>query len=208
MTNSADQTLLMVFLKWPEAGRVKTRLARKIGEKAALDIYRKLLEHTRAVAVAVDTNRQAWIAPTDHSIHWEEWGRPQFDRHDQPPGHLGEKMQNAFKHGFSSGYNRIVIIGSDCPTLQPSHIEQAFRELRHSDVVLGPSRDGGYYLLGLNRYRPRLFEEMPWSRPGLYDKTLSMIEEEQLSLKTLEELNDIDTAADLAESRNSGVTWL
>lgn len=195
MDEETPSRLLLIFVRKPELGRVKTRLARTVGDHRALQIYRKLLDHTRWVAKQVRSDRQVWYAGTPDPS--DAWKPPHFSRHRQPEGSLGEKMHSAFDHGFREGYRRIVIVGSDCPSLLPAHVDTAFRHLGDHDVVLGPSEDGGYYLLGLKRSRPELFEGMPWSRPELYSSTLEVIGRNSLRLAELEALNDIDTAGDL-----------
>ncbi|MEX0895291.1 MAG: TIGR04282 family arsenosugar biosynthesis glycosyltransferase, partial [Balneolaceae bacterium] len=110
---------------------------------------------------------------------------------------LGKKMERAFSSVFNSGYGKIVLIGSDCPTILTRHIEEAFEKLESHDTVLGPSSDGGYYLIGLKELNTSLFQDKPWSSSGLYEQTLTELQDSSLSYCELEELNDIDTADDL-----------
>lgn len=177
---------------------MKTRLAKGIGEERALQVYRKLLDHTRTVASRTDAVRQVWYdSRIDRS---DEWNPPEFVRKCQTAGSLGSRMSHAFKTGFESGYAPIVIIGSDCPALEPHHLSGAFSMLESVDVVLGPSADGGYWLLGMNRFLPELFERKPWSSPELYAETIRQIEKSGFSRAELETLRDIDTADDLEAS--------
>ncbi|MEX2601866.1 MAG: TIGR04282 family arsenosugar biosynthesis glycosyltransferase [Balneolaceae bacterium] len=188
--------LLIIFIRNPVHGKVKTRLAKSIGDDKALRVYRELLEHTREVAAVTDSDRQVWYS--EDTDEQDEWNQPLFSRHRQRGESLGERMEEAFALGFESGYNEIVIIGSDCPALKTGHLEEAFRELRRFDLVLGPSVDGGYYLLGMNRFYKELFRDMPWSGPELCGRTLDVAQELRLQVYKLETLNDIDTAEDLA----------
>lgn len=192
--------LLLIFIRNPVRGMVKTRLASSVGDRQALRIYRELLVHTRKIASAADADRQVWYS--DYADEQDEWNQPLFSRHRQREGSLGDKMEEAFAHGFESGYREIVIIGSDCPTLETGHLEVAFRELIRSDLVLGPSKDGGYYLLGMNRFYPELFRGMPWSKPDLFRQTIEVAKNLDLSVHALETLYDIDTADDLAAYQN------
>lgn len=187
--------LLIVFVKNPEAGKVKTRLADTIGDTKALEIYQNLLTHTRQEALKVRADRQIWYS--EYIDRQDEWESPLFSKYLQPDGNLGNKMLHAFDSGFKSGYRKIILIGSDCPTLLSDHIREAFIKLDTHDVVLGPSTDGGYYLIGLNKLFPNLFYDKSWSTSNLYLQTVEVLEKAGLTYYELEELNDIDTVEDL-----------
>ncbi|MEX0770856.1 MAG: TIGR04282 family arsenosugar biosynthesis glycosyltransferase [Balneolaceae bacterium] len=190
-----ENRLLIVFVKNPEMGRVKTRLAADIGDTEALHIYQKLTAHTRREASEVKADRQVWYS--EFIDQKDPWSSTLFAKRLQPGGNLGKKMERAFASGFNSGYGKIVLIGSDCPTILTRHIEEAFEKLESHDTVLGPSSDGGYYLIGLKELNTSLFQDKPWSSSGLYEQTLTELQDSSLSYCELEELNDIDTADDL-----------
>jgi uncharacterized protein len=192
------KNLLIVFARNPVEGKVKTRLAKSIGNRSAANVYRRLLDHTKNVAGKVNSLVQVWYAG---GISRDDlWSDIEAEKKVQIEGDLGEKMSYAFRSGFDSGFESIVIIGSDCLQLRHDHIEQAFLLLKDNDVVIGPSRDGGYYLLGMNSYQPGVFAGKSWSQPTLFDETVETLGQQQMSFAELEVLNDIDTIEDLDES--------
>lgn len=195
-----NRNLLMVFMKNPEINKVKTRLAASIGGQNALHVYRKLLEYTHGVVTGLSSiiDKQVWYSSQiNRTDRWEKGG---FYKHRQEGEDLGEKMAHAFREGFAAGYERIVIIGSDCPGLQTEHLEEAFEGLEKKDSVVGPAEDGGYYLLGLNAFYPSVFEGINWSKSSVLPQTMDRLKTERLSVYTLEQLNDIDTIEDLKKS--------
>ncbi|HAW78474.1 MAG TPA: glycosyltransferase, partial [Balneola sp.] len=117
----------------------------------------------------------------------------------QIEGDLGEKMKDAFKKSFDSGGEKIVLIGSDCPTLTNEVLEQAFNELNTSDVVFGPSEDGGYYLIGMSSYNPEVLEGIDWSTEKVMEQTEAKAKHIGIKLTKLKYLNDIDTEQDWKE---------
>lgn len=193
-----NSNLLVIFIKNPVEGEVKTRLGASIGSANALLVYKKLLEHTRDVASKVDCDRQVWYS--SKIDRRDSWSADQFDKRLQRGQDLGERMSVAFKEAFKAGYENVVIIGSDCADLTPHHIESAFEALETIDAVIGPSKDGGYYLLGLTDFREELFRNIAWSTPEVYGETTGLLSRLQLEYSTLEMLNDIDTFEDLKQS--------
>lgn len=193
-----DSNLLIVFIKNPVEGEVKTRLGAAVGSTNALLIYKKLLKHTRDVAAQLDCGRQVWYSSMIDRR--DPWSEDRFDKKLQQGGDLGEKMSAAFQKAFESGYENVVIIGSDCADIEPHHIEKAFNALDENDAVIGPSKDGGYYLLGLAEFREELFRDIEWSTPKVFEKTTELFSRGGMTFKTLETLNDIDTIEDLKQS--------
>mgnify|MGYP002277113502 CR=1 FL=1 len=195
---SSSTKVLLTFIKNPQKGKVKTRLAQSLGDQKALDIYRQLVQKTREVTDAVQCDRQVWYSSfIEDNDGWSSGG---YDKRLQHGDDLGERMAEAFRQAFDEGYSKPVIIGSDCPGLTPKIIEKAFDGLVTHDVVLGPSRDGGYYLLGMSSFYGDLFIDIPWSTPFVFDQTVAKIKSLDLSFNTLPVLNDIDTEQDLIES--------
>jgi len=192
------EELLIIFVKNPVVGKVKTRLAESIGSRNALHIYKTLLRHTYVAADRIDADTQVWYSSfIDRTDLWENGS---FDKYLQKGENLGRRMSGAIGKGFDDGYSRVVIIGSDCADLTPGHISKAFAELTKADCVIGPARDGGYYLLGLSRFLPDLFEEIEWSKPTVFEDTIKILGQQNFSVELLEELNDIDTIEDLKQS--------
>ena len=186
---------LIIFVKNPELGKVKTRLAQTIGNEQALDIYLRLLDHTKNISAKVAANRAVYY--TDFIDTNDLWPENQFRKYLQTGNDLGERMKNAFANAFTEGFEKIVIIGSDCPQLTSAHIEEAFDLLHKHDIIIGPAVDGGYYLLGMSQLILELFTNKVWSSPQVLQQTLADIERLNLSHYLLETLRDIDTEEDL-----------
>lgn len=195
-----DSTLL--FLRAPRLGTVKTRLARDLGDEPALVAYRFLLDHLHHQLRTVP-GIQLRVTPDDASLEVESWRHPEWTVAPQGPGDLGERLARAVQAHLDQGAPGVVIIGSDCPRVQPADLEEAHRQLRQHDVVLGPATDGGYWLIGVRRPAPILFEAMPWGTDAVYAETLRSAHEAGLTVATLRTLSDIDTAEDWAEWRDA-----
>jgi len=199
---------LIVFVKNPIQGNVKTRLAATVGHEKAVEVYIELLKHTKKVI-----KKLLESAPTsvqfgvnvyygDYVNSNDLWSELPVNKYLQSEGDLGERMKNAFKAEFVAGASQVVIIGSDCLMLRPRHIKNAMDELGTVDVVIGPATDGGYYLLGMKQLHPFLFENKSWSQSTVLEETLTDLTEKklgdntQLSYSLLETLSDVDTWED------------
>lgn len=190
-----NESRLLVFLRAPREGQVKTRLACEIGPVAALEAYRTLLQRTLDAAAdfgAVELR----FTPYDALPLVEPLLRPGWTAVGQGEGDLGVRLDSAFRDAFRDGFQRVMVVGSDCPEISPEDLSQADERLSESDVVLGPAHDGGYWLLGLRRPAPFLFRDMPWSTPHVFAETVRRVEAAGLRLGRLRELADVDTAAD------------
>ena len=186
---------LLLFIKNPVKGKVKTRLAASIGDERALDIYKLLLAHTRQVALGLNTTKRhlfydQWIEMED------DWSKTDFQKHLQYSGGLGKRMAKAFEHVFEQGAEKLVIIGSDCAQLQSSDVEEAFLALDQADVVFGPAMDGGYYLCGMRVNEPAVFELKAWSTATVLEESIALCRDNGLSVRLLKSLSDIDTIED------------
>ena len=188
------KNLLIIFVKNPILGIVKTRLAADIGDASALKVYHQLLEQTRKVASSTSVSK--WLFYSHSIEEGDLWGK-EYHKKLQKGAGLGEKIANAFLEGFQAGYERICIIGSDCFELDTKTIGSAFRQLESHDFTLGPANDGGYYLLGMNQFEPSLFMDVEWSTSAVFDQTLQHIKAAKKSCYTLRTLTDIDTLDDL-----------
>jgi uncharacterized protein len=192
---SRNESLLIVFYRNPELGKVKTRLAASIGDGRAYSIYLLLAEHTRKVVEGLRWQKAVYYSSyidTD-----DAWSNSDYQKFLQVGNELGEKMQNAFETGFKSGYKSICIIGTDCLDLTGKIVDQAFRQLLSHDVVIGPAVDGGYYLLGMNSLYPTVFKNKSWGRNTVLTETLHDLNVLRLRYCQLELLNDIDRVEDL-----------
>ncbi len=183
---------LLIFVKNPVPGTVKTRIGRTVGHDRAAEVYRHLLRYTQEVTHVGPWQKTVYygdfINPADG---WDGYQKALQTGHD-----LGERMANAFQDCFAAGATRVVIIGSDCLTITPAHIQAAFEALEQTDIVIGPATDGGYYLLGMSRLHTYLFQNMPWSQPELLAQTKQAIGTHNHTLTLLDELTDIDEWAD------------
>ncbi|MBD1395028.1 TIGR04282 family arsenosugar biosynthesis glycosyltransferase [Mucilaginibacter glaciei] len=188
-------TALIIFVRHPELGKVKTRLAKVIGDDKALAVYNLLLGHTRQITIPL--NCRKFIYYTDQVIEHDIWTFPGYTKRQQFGGDLGERMLNAFKELFDQGFKKVMIIGSDCYQLQTAIIEQAITALNVNDVVIGPTFDGGYYLLGSNGYIPELFKDKAWSTDQVTTQTIATATQLKLTYSLLQKLHDVDEANDL-----------
>ena len=191
----ANKRLLLLFVRAPELGKVKTRLAEAVGPEVALEIYIHLLQHTRQVTEKLDTDKAVYFAET--IVDDDLWPKEIYQQHVQDEGDLGQKMQAAFEAAFTAGYSLVVIIGSDCKQLTHEIIEQAFDALQTHEVVIGPALDGGYYLLGMSKLYPELFQNKTWSSSTVFAETLYDVERLHLSHKLMPELSDVDHIEDV-----------
>lgn len=195
------KSVLMIFIKNPILGKVKTRLAKSIGDEKALIIYKELLQKTIDIAINTEYHRELWYSSY---IDENDQADPKlFNKMLQVGHNLGERMSHSFSMAFENGFGKAVIIGSDCPDLTEERIKTAFKSLEHSDLVIGPSIDGGYYLLGMNRYQPELFSGIEWSESTVFESTIGKAKKIGLRISELPALNDIDTIEDLEKSTMS-----
>ena len=188
-----NKNLILVFVRNPELGKVKTRLAKTIGDKDALKIYTILLQHTESVLHKVSSDKVVYYSEEIQSN--DLWDNALYQKKLQKGADLGARMQNAFETAFKDTYEKVVIVGSDLFDLNPNHIKEAFTALENHEVVLGPSLDGGYYLLGMKKMHPAVFKNKQWGTDSVLESTLKNLN--QQNVKLLEALNDIDTFEDL-----------
>lgn len=190
---------LIIFLKYPELGRSKTRLAATIGNENALKVYIELLNHTHLITKDLKAIKYLYYDKvTEQLLPWQENYFVGF----QPEADLGMRMKNAFTELFYKGYNKVVIIGSDCYELSTEIIESAYDLLNEYDVVIGPAKDGGYYLLGMNKLYPELFNDVAWSTDKVLNASVEIIKKLNLTYQTLPILSDIDVEDDLPNDLN------
>lgn len=189
---------LLIFIKNPELGKVKTRLALDIGKEQALLVYQQLLHHTLGVTINCPANKLLFYSSfIDENDMWPDSSYQKLLQ--LPANDLGERMLQAFEVAFAQGYQKVVIIGSDCPELSTSLLHDAFEVLNTNDFVVGPSKDGGYYLLGMKKLEKRLFMDKEWSTNGVIQSTLEDINLLNMTYGQLPMLNDIDNYEDLME---------
>lgn len=183
---------LIIFIKAPRPGSVKTRLAKSIGPKEACAAYQRLAE-TLFDNLAELPDIELRHAPDDAAKEIELWLRPGWTIAPQGSGDLGDRLKNAFASAFHDGCNKVAIIGSDCPDVTPDDIQATWDGLGENDVALGPARDGGYWLVALRSPHPELFSNIDWSTPQVLPQTLAAAKKSDLSIAQLRPLTDVDT---------------
>lgn len=190
-----SKELIIVFVKNAQLGKVKTRLAKTIGNKNALFIYNTLVGITKNAINNLNISKRIYFSETIENNTW-----PNTEAYVQSGNNLGQRMQNAFTEAFADGYERVVLIGSDLPDINKNLIQNALTKLENNTCVFGPAADGGYYLIGLSKMTPSVFKNKPWSQPNLLQETTTELQENNITFSTLETLNDIDTFDDLKAS--------
>ncbi|MBK9270399.1 MAG: TIGR04282 family arsenosugar biosynthesis glycosyltransferase [Saprospiraceae bacterium] len=185
--------VLIIFIKNPIAGKVKTRIEKVTGAEKALSIYRELLTITRASVLNLPHTKCLYYS--DFIDVNDEWSNNHFFKMKQSEGDLGKRMLTAFQDQEQSS-ERMLLIGSDCPYLTSAAILKAMDALDKVDVVIGPSNDGGYYLIGMKKVIPELFLNKNWSTDTLYRETIETLDALNFSHQSLDMLADIDHLED------------
>ncbi len=186
---------IIIFVRKPEYGKVKTRLAAALGKKKALDVYELLLEHTHNETEKVQADK--FVFYTTEICENDIWNG--YRKQSQQGTDLGERMEFAFKNIFAEHYENVIIVGSDCFELTSEIIDNAFSLLEKNDIVIGPAKDGGYYLLGMKKMHSSIFKNVNWSTHEVFEKTMQKIKSLDLKVSLLPVLRDIDTVHDLPE---------
>jgi len=191
-----NKNLIIVFTRNPEYGKVKTRLAKTIGDDSALNIYKFLLNHTEKTIRNINCNKAIYYSEKirDNDI----WDPSIYHKHQQKGDDLGDRMLNAFNNAFNNKYKKVIIVGSDLFDLNPNHLKEAFNQLDKNDFVIGPAKDGGYYLLGMKNLHSQVFLNKDWGTSTVFKNTMTDLQNESVFL--LEELNDIDTYDDMKDN--------
>jgi rSAM/selenodomain-associated transferase 1 len=193
----------VIFAKLPRPGHAKTRLAPQLGPRGAADLYQAFLDDTMRVAGQIEEAVcELWVVRQPKAVQTLAARYPGVPVHLQSDGDLGDRLEKAFDSRFEEGADSVMIIGSDHPTLPPAHLRRGFDALEESDLVLGPTSDGGYYAIGLPRQAwPRaaaLFGAIPWSTPDVLAETRRRAEEQKLRRVELPEWYDVDEPQQLA----------
>ncbi len=190
-------TALIIFVKNPVEGKVKTRLAKSIGDEKAVVIYKQLLQHTYIITKEMGIDKYVYYGDyVNNNDIWDE----NYKKALQQGADLGQRMENAFKEVLSVGYNKVLIIGSDCAQLTTDIINTAIEKLDESDIVFGPSLDGGYYLLGMKKITSQLFNGIEWSTNTVFSKSLEIAGNQHLKVTTVQKLSDVDVIEDVPKN--------
>ena len=190
---------IIIFTRYPTPGATKTRLISSLGPVGAADLQRSLTERIckQAFAYAAKNRISIEICVKDgNEKKMRTWLGKGFEYSRQAPGDLGQSMKTAFANAFSRGSRRVILLGTDIPELEEKHLKKGLEALEKNDLVLGPSTDGGYYLVGLSR-SAAIFEGVSWGQATVLDQTIGLAQKAGLRIFTLEPLTDIDTEQDL-----------
>ena len=193
---------LIIFTRYPQPGKTKTRLIPALGADAAAGLQRQMTEHTleqvESLTLTMPVAVEIWFANREDESHlMQDWLGSRWQYNPQGAGDLGDRMAQAFASAFATGAATAVTIGTDCPGLNAALMAEAFQALQDHDLVLGTATDGGYYLIGLQRMIPELFVNVAWSTDRVFAQTIAIARSLELKVATLKPLSDIDRPEDL-----------
>ncbi len=194
---------VIIFAKYPQMGKVKTRLAATAGELFAYEFYKLCSQNTFDECSGLSVEKYLFFTGEDED-KFKSWAGGNFLLTAQDGADLGERMRNAFRSVFNNGAERAVLIGTDIPGISARLINNALEMLEGSDAIIGPANDGGYYLIGLKKLEESIFENIPWSTRHVQEITLLRLKHLGFKTYLLEELFDIDSEKDLKECISSG----
>ncbi|MUL35937.1 TIGR04282 family arsenosugar biosynthesis glycosyltransferase [Gloeocapsopsis dulcis] len=189
---------LVVFTRYPEPGKAKTRLIPALGATKAAQLQRQMTEHTLLQVSKCDRSLTVEVRFADGNLEvMQQWLGHHLDYQPQGEGDLGMRIKRSLTAAFTRGSQRVVIIGTDCPGITAELLETAFHQLHEYDLVLGPAIDGGYYLIGVNRLIAELFNDIAWGSSEVLQQTQAIAQKLNLSVMLLPALADVDRPEDL-----------
>ena len=207
-----DNKIILLFIKAPVKGEVKSRLAADVGNEAALGLYKSFILDIISTVKRSNYAFRICFHPLEKETVVSEWLGHHCPVMPQQGVDLGLKMQDAFFRMFTEGFTSCVLIGSDIPDLPHSIFDEAFKSLESNDVVIGPAVDGGYYLIGFNKwtFQPVIFENIAWGTSTVYRETVRRIVDTQLRIHRLPLWQDVDNMGDLQSlfDRNRGTAFI
>ncbi|MEQ8364678.1 MAG: TIGR04282 family arsenosugar biosynthesis glycosyltransferase [Cyclobacteriaceae bacterium] len=190
-----QKSLLIIFYRNPELGKVKTRLAATLGDDKALAVYLKLVNHTQSITKGLIMDKMVCYS---HYVDTEDsWDNEIFQKQIQKGNTLGDKLEHAVKNAFDRGYHAVSVIGSDCFELTKEVLNESFLRLEANDTVIGPAKDGGYYLLGMRKFVADFFKNKVWSTATVAQDTIKDFNRLGLTHFVLPVLSDVDREGDL-----------
>jgi len=194
-----QDTSILLFVKYPEKGKVKLRLSRDLDEDIVLELYRCFVQDTLVTIKKIDVPFFICFHPPDAQSKFQDWLGSTLQFLPQRGNDLGARMKNSFIEAFIKGFRKAILIGSDSPDLPEDIIIQAFNILQTKDIVIGPTIDGGYYLIGFrtSTFTPSVFEKIHWSSPLVFQETMMKLKQAHRSVGLLPVWSDIDTLSDL-----------
>ena len=190
---------VLVFVRAPEKGKVKTRLSKILGNGIVLGLYQSFVAD---IIATLHTGRHTFricYHPPDAEHKVTDWIGREYVLVPQRGNHIGERMANAFRKTFADGFEHVLLIGTDLPDLPAAVIDEAFESLEKNAAVIGPALDGGYYLIGFQAvtFLPAIFESMPWGTQQVFERTIEIFEKNHLQVYRLPKWRDIDLYEDL-----------
>jgi rSAM/selenodomain-associated transferase 1 len=190
---------IIIFMRAPEIGKVKTRLSENASPGTALDLYKCFAMDVLHTAQETKIEITIFFHPPESESLISQWIGGQYDFYPQKGKDLGLRMADAFARTFSAGYHRAILIGTDCPEMSSDILKEAFEGIQNTGCVIGPSKDGGYYLIGFSTdaFTDHPFHEMVWGTEKVCQQTLERCSQKNINPHILPELNDIDTWDDL-----------
>jgi rSAM/selenodomain-associated transferase 1 len=189
------------MMKYPEAGKVKSRLAESIGAEAAVNLYQTFIQDTLTTVRSLNIPFHLAVYPPESLEQLTQWLGPSYRYFPQQGTNLGERLQNGFAMMFKQQYHQVIALASDCPDLPAEILRTALSTLQTHKVVIGPATDGGYYLIGFSSEFPfaNVFHDVSWGTATVFQETFEKIEAEPAQIHVLPEWPDIDTKEALQE---------
>lgn len=193
------KNLIIILTKNPELGKGKSRLAATVGKENALIIFKELIKHT--VSITKNLEADKWVFYSDYLGDNEYFDDSIYTKHLQEGNDLGDRMRNAMVKATDAGYEKVIMIGSDCYQLSQKELEKGFKILDSNDFVFGPADDGGYYLIGTRTTFTKVFDNKTWSTATVLYEAIRDVENADLTFGELATLSDVDYEEDLGELR-------
>lgn len=193
---------VLFFIKYPEAGKVKTRLGEVVGNTVAADLYKRFVEDMLNGLSKVTSALRIYYLPqegVDLQARLTEWLGDGYSYFPQAGANLGERMKGAMQQAFADGFDRAILMGSDVPDFPPELVQKAMQDMERMDAVVGPAYDGGYYLIGFRKevFFPEIFDGIVWGEADVYRPTMERLRSKGLEVLRLPDWNDVDTIWDL-----------
>lgn len=195
LLTTVRKSLIIIFYRNPELGKVKTRLAATLGDDKALAVYLRLVNHTQSITK--DLIMDKMVCYSHHVDTEDSWDNTTYQKQIQKGNTLGDKLEHAVKHAFDQGYQYVGVIGSDCFELTEDILKNSFLKLQTNDAVIGPAKDGGYYLLGMRKFVTEFFKNKEWSTATVAKDTINDFKRLGLTHFVLPVLSDVDREEDL-----------
>lgn len=208
--NKVTENCVLFFVKYPVRGKVKTRLSAQFGKEVVTVLYKNFVLDMLSTIRRLNVPFRIYFEPESAGNDMKQWLGEQYTYSAQEGSNLGEKMKNALANTFEENYSRTILIGSDLPDLPAAFLSEALQSLESNHAVLGPSTDGGYYLIGFSKanFLPEAFDDISWSTESVFQQTIDVLGRHSKKVHILPQWFDVDTRADLKElidrNRNTG----